>query len=1011
MDWIGHLKPDPKARFDRAKALYDAYPLTIPYNTRRHSMATLSIAFGDGNFDRRIARILRPVIEQMFEREGYFNPEEPYYHDNGLDLDFLYREQEEHLQHLTDHIMPATESLAPFLGYIARFLKSGTGTHVPLIELLDWRRVILNITRMLREEPLFPKHSTILTNNILRVSSVTAETLTPKTKIIMPTDYQGTPAQAVHAYLQGTPFEDLLMTSVPFTIDDEVRFSHAWVLGSCLRGDTKIYDPMSDTTETIAARCERGVAFHVFSLDTNTGELVIAKANAPTRFTRQPMIQLSDGTRHIVVTAKHRVWNGRRYVSVDRLLSSRRIHLPTISDNALSRLRQDARRYSQTGADCLDGYRSSFHLRGLQPHAATDSGRVFSPSQDGVLEQSSFSCHGRQGVLDDRPAHTRQHQADGRLSMRGFALLWSSTLSRVLRCRSALGTLIPSYTLSLPLGIFHRLTRLFYIGAGYSQPTLATKGLCYQYHVNQRHEYKRLLSPSCIRPQELLFYNRNQVCDPSKYQQSAFPLVFLSYTDTTTWTVLQASDAVYYDFHVPIYNNYLAEGLIHHNSGAGKSTLLERQFLDDIERPDKPAIIVIDPKGTMIDRLSRLAVFHPEHGRHRDRLVILDPQRDPPALNLFDPFTKRFHLYSNEVKRQVENTTIGLFEYIFASNDMPLTPKQGTCFSMCARLLYSMSGSTMETFLDLLQDTRTFDESPFKQHILRQPPIVQRFFREAFYHKSEYGETKRQIANRIYDMLASQQFAAMFMAKRRKFDAFDCLQQGKIVLVSSPIASLGVDGSTMFSRTICSMILSAAFERIAHPKHTWRPAFLMIDEAQVVMDEVVTQRLLQMAREFRVGVTHAHQQIKGQLSEALFSTLSANTAIKYCATRSYDDAQKMARDMGQCDPSFILGQKVHDGHAHFACHVDGKTSHPVSIAVPIGGISKQPQMTRDEHERLLERNRLLVAAEDEPMPSFSPAPETHNAPAEDKGASRVPVSQPAEADTPSIPDDDDGCTW
>jgi hypothetical protein len=39
------------------------------------------------------------------------------------------------------------------------------------------------------------------------------------------------------------------------------------------------------------------------------------------------------------------------------------------------------------------------------------------------------------------------------------------------------------------------------------------------------------------------------------------------------------------------------------------------------------------------------------------------------------------------------------------------------------------------------------------------------------------------------------------------------------------------------------------------------PAFLIIDEAQDVIDEVKTPELLEQSREFKLGVTIAHQNM------------------------------------------------------------------------------------------------------------------------------------------------------
>ena len=94
------------------------------------------------------------------------------------------------------------------------------------------------------------------------------------------------------------------------------------------------------------------------------------------------------------------------------------------------------------------------------------------------------------------------------------------------------------------------------------------------------------------------------------------------------------------------------------------------------------------------------------------------------------------------------------------------------------------------------------------------------------------------------------------------------------MLISSPKAVLGTEGSQLFSRYMVALTLQAAFERLTIKRDTWHPALLVIDEAQDVMDEVKTQELLQQARQFKLGVTVAHQQIRPQLTEAGFPNLT-----------------------------------------------------------------------------------------------------------------------------------------
>jgi hypothetical protein len=388
-------------------------------------------------------------------------------------------------------------------------------------------------------------------------------------------------------------------------------------------------------------------------------------------------------------------------------------------------------------------------------------------------------------------------------------------------------------------------------------------------------------------------------------------------------------------------------------SGHGKSTLLIKQFIDDIQNPISPALVVIDPKGTMVDQLRKLNCFrvneNPFYMNNKGKfphLIIIDPTLFPPALNMFAPPKRK---YAPNIQQQIENNAISLFQYIFVTKGSALTDKQMTCFSFAVPLILSIPNATIHTLLDLMSDKPIpktggmRPDSPFKPFIDKLGPTAKRFFYDSFYDISEYGSTKDQIATRIFGILRYPAFDAMFSTTENKLDMFNCLQKGKVVLISSPKSVLGTEGSKIFSRYMVALTLQAAFERITIDKSKWHPAFLIIDEAQDVMDEVKTPELLEQAREFKLGVTIAHQDIKSQLPEALFSSISANTRIKYAGTRSHMSASMMARDM-HCEPEFITSQKV----GQFACFVGGMTDHPFSVQLKLGEIDDYNMMSSAE---------------------------------------------------------------
>ena len=88
-------------------------------------------------------------------------------------------------------------------------------------------------------------------------------------------------------------------------------------------------------------------------------------------------------------------------------------------------------------------------------------------------------------------------------------------------------------------------------------------------------------------------------------------------------------------------------------AGAGKTTLLQQLILDDLAQPDPPPMVIVDPKGLLVDRISKLDVFNPDNGRLKDRLVVFDPD-DQPSLNMFDAGQS-----TPETRQPIQNQIIG----------------------------------------------------------------------------------------------------------------------------------------------------------------------------------------------------------------------------------------------------------------------------------------------------------------------------------------------------------------
>lgn len=442
-------------------------------------------------------------------------------------------------------------------------------------------------------------------------------------------------------------------------------------------------------------------------------------------------------------------------------------------------------------------------------------------------------------------------------------------------------------------------------------------------------------------------------------------------------------------------------------SGSGKTTLLQQFILQDLAKDDPPGMVIIDPKGLMVERLRSLDIFNPDTGRFKDRLIVIDPTYDPPpALNMFHAASRWNQIWSVEQRRRVENQAISTFAFIFSSTGSKLTDKQTTPFGFAVRLMFGME-SNIHTLIDLMDDpTRTDDPKgqPYSQcrfapFIGRLDATSERFFRNEFF-SSNYKETRQQIKARIYGVLQHPEFVRMFEARERKLDMLDCLQNKSIVLVNTGMNTLGSDASQLLGRYMISLTLNAAYARFTLPRNEWHQAHLIIDEFQEFADEEKTPELLRLAREYNLAVTMAHQEMHGSgMTEKIRSAVSTNTTIKYASSPEGVDLSYVARDL-RCEPSFLTAQSKTSTEARFACFVRGFTQHPFVHAAPFGEIDRQPQMSKEALGRMLRANAERLSLQElpsKPLPTTFQPPPVH-VPPEPKAAKPARLPKPPEDD-------------
>jgi hypothetical protein len=406
-------------------------------------------------------------------------------------------------------------------------------------------------------------------------------------------------------------------------------------------------------------------------------------------------------------------------------------------------------------------------------------------------------------------------------------------------------------------------------------------------------------------------------------------------------------------------------------TGHGKTQLMQRMIHADLvaSQRERRSVVVIDSQGDLINKLVRLSLFDPDAPDSlADRLVLIDPAdiEFPAALNLFDAHLERLQGYRAVDRERVLNGVIELYEVFFgAMLGAELTQKQGVIFRYLARLMVTIPGATIHTLMRLMEDGKSF-----KQHMEKLEGSARYFFETEFFHPS-FSATKKQILKRLWGVLSTPAFERMFAQEANKLDLFEAMNDGKIILVSTAKDLLKSDGSALLGRFFIAMLAQAALERSTIRAEDRTPTFVYVDEAQEYFDDSI-ETILNQARKYRVGLTLAHQTLD-QLSPRLRSAIHSNTSLKCVGGVSAKDARALADEL-HTGADFIESMKRRHGRSEFAVWLKQMTPQAIRLSVPLGFLERQPLLTEEALQKVLDANRERYCGTRDDVLGFDPTP-------------------------------------
>ena len=222
------------------------------------------------------------------------------------------------------------------------------------------------------------------------------------------------------------------------------------------------------------------------------------------------------------------------------------------------------------------------------------------------------------------------------------------------------------------------------------------------------------------------------------------------------------------------------------------------------------------------------------------------------------------------------------------------------------------------------------------------------------------------------------------------------MNSGKCIVINADRSLLRADGTKIYARFFLALITAAAEERMSTiPKEKRLPCFVYMDEfgnyAKDADEHITT--LFDRAREAKVGMIASHTKLD-DLDPSTAASLITNTHIKFAADLSPQDAEKLAKAMGDCETEIIQERPKFS----FAAFIKGATDRPVPLDFQPGALARLPHMTNSEFERVRAnmRQRYSIPPEEQrrpPPPPPGPQPQPPRQPPGDGGAPAIDLEQ------------------
>lgn len=362
-------------------------------------------------------------------------------------------------------------------------------------------------------------------------------------------------------------------------------------------------------------------------------------------------------------------------------------------------------------------------------------------------------------------------------------------------------------------------------------------------------------------------------------------------------------------------------------TGCGKTTFNEAKIVAEL---GEKGMVLIDTKGGMAKRI----IGH--SGRPQDILEInfSDPDQRP-VFNLAQP----------PIGAETEHVA-DMMGFVLAGLGVSFTPLQSGTFEMLAKIVVSIGGATLDTFIKVIENA-----DYAARHVQDCKEDVKVWFATQ-YDTTPIKAARTQIARKLWNLSGSDALNGLFNGNRNTLDFKALLDAKKLVIIT--ISKKRFKAHTnIISRAAIAAINAAMWRRdlpINGPD--WVIYFDELRDVIGTYDDSLIEELADQGREYHVCLHFTHQRLE-QMSKDIQSAIINNASINFYRNIDPNDAAYLAKRMGCATGDMLNIEKMSDDdpHLYFCLSIKGYAKASL-CRVRWDNLKGRPRLSDQDMERM-----------------------------------------------------------